>query len=341
MALTRKEDWEFCLNDYMVSSMGNVKRRWDDFPMEKSPNDEGYLKCSLTTNKKSKTWFVHRLVAEAFLGPQPGPEYSVDHRNREKHDNRVSNLRWATKSEQSANRKKKVSCRVRSQEGRSISEFDGVNEAALQLKESNDSETSPHKLLVQRIRTAIRLKRMYKGRKWEFVASEPTGRIARIPDFPMYQASDCGMIQQKSGRWTFGNLPSKFYKVWVLKNKLVHRLIAETFCPGRTEKLNTVCHLNGIFTDNRSVNLRWMTRQDTEEHHIQLGVRRPRFESGHPIRQMCARTGATIAVYAIPQDAARAVDGSSACIQACACGALNKSAGYKWQWADSSEVTVW
>ena len=47
---------------------------------------------------------IHLLVAEKYLGPKPGPEYQVDHINRNRSDNRVENLRWVTRSENCANR---------------------------------------------------------------------------------------------------------------------------------------------------------------------------------------------------------------------------------------------
>ena len=53
---------------------------------------------------RRKSIEVHLLVAEKYLGPKPGPDYQVDHINRNRADNRVENLRWATRSENCANR---------------------------------------------------------------------------------------------------------------------------------------------------------------------------------------------------------------------------------------------
>lgn len=56
-------------------------------------------------SKDSKTIrvMIHRAVAECWLGDCP-EGYEVDHINRNPHDNRYSNLRYVTKSEQMKNR---------------------------------------------------------------------------------------------------------------------------------------------------------------------------------------------------------------------------------------------
>ena len=45
---------------------------------------------------------IHRLMALAFI-PNPENKQEVDHINRIRHDNRVENLRWATRSENQSN----------------------------------------------------------------------------------------------------------------------------------------------------------------------------------------------------------------------------------------------
>jgi hypothetical protein len=59
---------------------------------------QGYLRISLVKNGKSKSYMMHRLVAEAFIY-NPDNKLEINHKNGIKHDNRVENLEWCTSLE--------------------------------------------------------------------------------------------------------------------------------------------------------------------------------------------------------------------------------------------------
>ena len=68
-----------------------------------TPNyNRRYLKFTFCKNGIRKDENVHRLIALTFI-PNPENKPTVDHIDKNKHNNAVSNLRWATCAENSAN----------------------------------------------------------------------------------------------------------------------------------------------------------------------------------------------------------------------------------------------
>ena len=99
--------------DYIVSNIGNVKRatvdRRNRRPRELTAtiNGRGYFCVGLCRgDERPRTIAVHKLVAEAFIGPRPAEYDGVDHTDRDKLNNDASNLRYATAQQQTANRRK-------------------------------------------------------------------------------------------------------------------------------------------------------------------------------------------------------------------------------------------
>ena len=100
----QKEEWRPVVNfeGYCVSNLGRVRSEWGKGKIMKR-NDCGiYLLVRLSKNKKATSCRVHRLVAEAFI-PNPDGKKCVDHIDRNKQNNVVSNLRWATHAENNFN----------------------------------------------------------------------------------------------------------------------------------------------------------------------------------------------------------------------------------------------
>lgn len=64
--------------------------------------NDGYWRIALTKNGEKKYFLLHRLLALTFI-PNPENKLTVDHIDRNKDNNNINNLRWATSSEQVLN----------------------------------------------------------------------------------------------------------------------------------------------------------------------------------------------------------------------------------------------
>lgn len=84
---------------YQVSNVGQVKSvKSGKILKPNSNNTGGYLKVALSKNGKVKRFYVHQLVAEAFL-PNEDELPQIDHISGDKTDNRVANLQWISQVE--------------------------------------------------------------------------------------------------------------------------------------------------------------------------------------------------------------------------------------------------
>ena len=79
--------------DRYVKSKSNSYRLIKGKVLSGSITKYGYVRCNIKVNGVLKGYFVHRLVAEAFI-PNPDNLPQVNHKNEVKSDNCVDNLEW-------------------------------------------------------------------------------------------------------------------------------------------------------------------------------------------------------------------------------------------------------
>lgn len=94
-----KEDELFICHSlgFSVSNYGTIKSKTGY--LTKGCVRSGYM--SYTIGRRS--WYVHRLVAEVFI-PNPNNEPTVNHLDKNKFNNKVENLEWASYKRQANHR---------------------------------------------------------------------------------------------------------------------------------------------------------------------------------------------------------------------------------------------
>ena len=89
---------------YTICRHGNVVNDETKTVLKGTVNNGGYRMYNLQTDEGTNKFMSgHRLVALAFI-PNPEQKKMVDHKDRVKTNNHISNLRWATNGENQINK---------------------------------------------------------------------------------------------------------------------------------------------------------------------------------------------------------------------------------------------
>lgn len=94
---------------YEVTNKGDIYSltKWRGFTSRKmiqTPNADGYPSVRIIVDGKRKRISTHRLVAAAFLQERPSPQHEICHKDGNKLNNEVSNLRWGTRKDNANDR---------------------------------------------------------------------------------------------------------------------------------------------------------------------------------------------------------------------------------------------
>jgi hypothetical protein len=259
-----------------VSNLGKFRNKKTGRIL-KSAKNGGYVHVALSKNGDGKTRTIHRLVSTEFIDNEENKP-TVNHLDKDKTNNCVENLEWATVKENNAHKSatlvqttnqqiklwrldKKTSVRLQL--------YNSIQEAAKWCVENG--YTPDAKIACGNISSVLR--GVYKsscGFKWERfepdVVEDEVWKNVKINGVEVenYQVSCLGRFRNSKGIIMENYKPhhSGFIYVRVNKQKYaLHNLVASTFIENTLNK-PFVYHTDGNRINNNVNNLEWLTSSE-------------------------------------------------------------------------------
>ena len=275
--------------NYEVSTSGRVKNTITD-RMMKLNSKCGYLCISLVNTFRQKSFKVHRLVALTFI-PNPENKTDVNHMDKNKHNNNISNLEWNTRAENNlhgklnviitTNKNKPIN-RIDKNSNELLGKYNSIELAAewvLSLgltKTAHNGRNSIGNVITGVSKTAY-------GFRWELentnqsLGDEIWKQVIIeniINNEKQYFVSSLGRFKNSSGTImdNYKVNENGYIRVFIYnKTYTLHRLIAFAFLEN-SENKEQVNHIDGNKLNNCVNNLEWVTNQENQIHKFKIGL---------------------------------------------------------------------
>ena len=306
---------------YEASSLGQIRNKRTKYILSSKSSDSGYICNSFYDDGGiPRTMSAHVVIARTFLDEPESGNLTVDHINRVRTDNRVVNLRWATRKQQAAN-SDKSKCKRGGQpviqytmDMEEIKRWPNIITAAKELGIDNSDIGKVCRGKLSRV----------GGYKWAYERQHLDGEIWRNHKTLNVQISNMGRIKSPNSHIVYGSKTVQGYMIYGNPVKRVHVMVAETFLPN-PEKKPEVNHKDKNRVNNKLENLEWATSSEQQIHSHKNNSNPNRYRNARAVKQYDLE-GNFIREYKSRREASRQTECEASCISH-VCQGLSKSTG--------------
>jgi hypothetical protein len=284
------EEWR-TINEYPnydVSNFSNIRNNKSGKILKQLVKC-GYYHISLVNEFNKKTFTVHRLIALAFI-ENPENKSDVNHKDKNKLNNNISNLEWMTRKENNIHRcegliittnKNKPVLRIDANNNEILETYNSIELAGTwafnngYTKTIHNGRNSIGNCLNGLSQIAYKFKWKYEEKNnleneiWKQVILENIDMKNK-----QYFVSNLGRFKNRLGiiMDNYKVNENGYIRVYVYnKTYALHRLIALAFIenPENKEQVN---HIDGNKLNNSVLNLEFVTNQENQIHKFKIGL---------------------------------------------------------------------
>jgi len=253
----------------------------------------GYYHVSIVNEKCRKNMKIHRLVALAFIDNPENKSY-VNHEDKNKLNNHISNLSWMTRKENNQHKckdlfyksnKNKFIQRINLVSKEILEKYESIEDAGIWAFNNNYTKNSHNGR--NAIGNCVRgLSKSAYGYKWEIITNNELENEEwkeinlenifeeKINTDKKYFVSNLGRFKNSCGiiMDNYKTNENGYIRVYILnKTFALHRIIALTFIQNNENK-EQVNHKDGNKKNNNVNNLEWVTNKENQMHKYQAGL---------------------------------------------------------------------
>ena len=321
---------------YEVSSLGQIRNKKTKYVFSVKPSSFGYVRGNFPDDDgKIKKMHFHTIVTRAFIGDPESDNLTVDHINRDRSDNKVSNLRWATIEQQKDNSdRSKAGGRGQpiiqyTMDMEEIKRWPSIITASRELGINNSHITQVCKGRLEK----------FGGFKWAYERQDLDGEIWKDYKSMDIQVSNMGRIKSRS-HISYGSKAGNYLEYSNSRKALrkrVHVIVAEAFLPNPKNKPQ-VNHKDTDGTNNKVENLEWTTGSENTIHSHKNSNPDRYSRTAKAIKQYDLEgcQNFCIGEYKSLNDASRQTGCSISCIRNVCSGISKSTKGYVFKYSDEN-----